>query len=238
LGVVTPGRIGELIKVYFLKDQGHSVFRSFFSVILDRIIDIFILLLLATLIFFFFLPEIGVYLVIFGAMLLIPIIFIFLLIDQRSYLHRVFGKLIKKLIPFDFNDYNRFDFNKFWQGIRNLKRGDTISFFVYLVAGWFFYFAARYFIALSMGLELSFVDVATISVLVAIVSILPISIAGLGTREITVIYLFGLFNINKETALLFSLLIFTIDLIITSLGLIPYLKESLLINRVKKYEFK
>jgi len=36
IGVITPGRVGELVKVYFLKNRGESGFRSFFSVLLDE----------------------------------------------------------------------------------------------------------------------------------------------------------------------------------------------------------
>lgn len=238
LGVVTPGRAGELIKVYFLEHKGYSVFRSFFSIILDRTIDILILLFLGLLISFFFLREIGIYIIFFGIILLFFIIFIFLIVDQKSCLHKFFGRLIKKIFPFDFNDYNHFTLSKFWQGIKGLKKKEIIYFFVYLIIGWFFYFFARYVVALSLGLDLSFINIVIISISVAIANILPISVAGLGTREVAVIYLFNLFGLNREIALLFSLLIFTIDLMVVSLGLIPYLKESFLINKVKQYEFK
>lgn len=234
IGIITPGRLGELIKVYFLKNKGHHVFRSFFSIILDRTIDILILLFFGLLIFFFFLKDIGIYIIFFGLILLLVIIFIFLLIDQRSYLHKITGQLIQKIFPVDFKDYSRFTFHKFWQGIKSLKKSQVIYFFIYLIIGWFLYFLAKYVIALSLGVDLSFINIAMISILVAIVTILPISIAGLGTREAAVIYLFGLFDLTMEAALLFSLLIFTVDILTISLGLIFYLRESSLINKTKK----
>ncbi len=67
VGFVTPGRIGEAIKVYFLKNKGHSAFHSLFSVILDRVVDIIILLFLGILVFVFFLRQIGLYVAIIGA---------------------------------------------------------------------------------------------------------------------------------------------------------------------------
>lgn len=234
LGAVTPGRLGELSKVYFLKNKGQSAFRSFFSVILDRTVDIFILLLLGFLIFLFFLKEIGVYMIFFGITFLLIIIFIFLLLDQRSFLYKIFSKLALKFFSIDLNNYDRFSLAKFRQGIKELKKKRLFSFFIYLIAGWFLYFLIKYLIALSLDLELSFISVAAISVLVAIVTALPISVAGLGTREAAVIYLFGLFNLNKETALSFSLLIFTVDILAVSFGLIPYFRESNLIDKIKQ----
>jgi len=238
IGIITPGRFGELIKVYFLKKRSYNIFRSFFSIILDRTIDILILLFFGLLIFFFFLKDIGIYIIPFGLILLLVIIFIFLLIDQRSYLHKLFGRFVQKILHVEFKNYSRFTFSKFWQGIKGLKKKDVIYFFIYLIVSWCLYFLVRYVIALSLGLDLSFINISIISILVAIVTILPISIAGLGTREAAVIYLFSLFGLSKEMALLFSLLILTIDILTISFGLIPYLKESALINKVKSYEFK
>jgi len=238
IGIITPGRFGELIKVYFLKNKGYNSFRSFFSVILDRIADILILLFFSLLIFFFFLKDLGIYIISIGFFLLLVIIFIFLLIDQRSYLNKLFSRLVRKIFLIDFKDYSHFTFSKFWKGIKSLRKKEVIYFFIYLVISWFIYFLARYAIALSLGLNLPFIDIVIISSSMALVAILPISIAGLGTREATAIYFFSLFNLNKETALLFSLLVFTIDILVVFFGLIPYLKENFPIKKGKSQILK
>src|SRR3989338_2398070 len=233
-GLATPGHFGELIKVYFLKNRGHNVFHSFFSLILDRIIDILTLLIFGFLIFLIFLKNIGVYVISLGLIFLFIIIFIFLILDQRTFLHKVFNKLFQRFLPVDFSDYSRFSFSKFFKGLKDLKKKEVFYFFAYLIIGWFFYFLSRYLVALSLGLDLSFMTITAISILVAIITALPISIAGLGTREAAVIYFFSLFGLNKEIAVLFSLLIFTVDILVISLGLIFYLRELSLINKVKQ----
>ncbi|MBU2473111.1 flippase-like domain-containing protein [Patescibacteria group bacterium] len=234
VGIITPGRFGELIKVYFLKNKGYNSFCSFFSVILDRIADVFVLLFFNVLIFVFFFKDVGIYVIPIGFFLLLVIVFIFLLMDQRSYFNKLFIRLIGKFFLIDFKDYNRFTFSKLWQGIKGLKKKEVIYFFIYLIISWFVYFSARYAIALSLGLNLSFIDITIISSSMALMSILPISIAGLGTREATAIYFFSLFSLSKESALLFSLLVFTTDILVVSFGLIPYLKENFSIKNIKK----
>lgn len=234
VGTVTPGRVGEVIKVYFLKNRGHSAFRSFFSVVFDRVSDILILIIFGFLVFWFFLKEIGLYVIFFGIITLLTLILIFLLINQKSYLNRVFSRLIQKIFLVDLTDYNKFTLTKLWQGLKNLNKKVIFLFSFYLIIGWLIYFLSRYFIALSLGLNLSFVDISVISIFISIVVNLPISIAGLGTREAAVIYLFGLFSLTKETALVFSLLVFIIDIIPVSFGLIPYLKENFSIKNIKK----
>ena len=234
VGVITPGRFGELIKVYFLKNKGYSAFRSFFSILVDRVIDVSTLLLFGFLIFLFFLKGIGIYILFISLGLVLFLVFIFLLIDSRSFLHKFFIKAVKKFFPIDFEEYNKFTISRLWQGIRNTKKGQFILFFTYLIISWLLYFAARYMIVLSLGVDLSFLEVSAISALMAIVTMLPISVAGIGTREAVAIYLFGLFSITKELALLFSLFVFATDLFILSFGLIPYLKELNLIKNIKK----
>lgn len=235
MGIITPGHIGEVIKVYFLKNKGHSAFRSLFSVILDRLIDIVVLLVLGFLVFVFFMRQIGVYIAIISVVLAMGVIFIFMLINPDSYLHKLFGAVIQKIIPIDFNNYNKFTFKKFWRGLKELHKKDIFLFLIYLAIGWLFYFYARYMISEALGLNLSLLNVVIVSVLSTIVSILPISVAGIGTREVTIIYVFSLFGINKEAAVLFSLFIFTINIASVAIGFIPYIRESALINKVKKY---
>ncbi len=232
--VITPGRFGELIKIYFLKNRGGSVFRSFFSILIDRLLDIFILLLFSFLVFLFFLKSVGIYMIFFTLILVVALVFIFLVINQNSFFHRIFGKLIQKIFPLDFSDYSHFTFKKLWEEIKGLKKKQVLYFFVYLAIGWLLYFSVKYTISLSLGLNLSFINLGIVSVLIILANTLPVSIAGLGTREAAIIYFFSLFGINKETALLFSLLVFSADMLIVCFGLIPYMKESALINKVKK----
>ncbi|MFH0852537.1 MAG: lysylphosphatidylglycerol synthase transmembrane domain-containing protein [bacterium] len=233
VGAVTPGRFGELIKIYFLKIRGRDLFRSFFSIILDRLSDIMILLGIGLLISFFFLEALGSYIILLGLALVLIIMVIILLLNQKSWLHRIFGRFIKKIFSVDFEEYDHFSFKKLWRGIIGLRKKDLIYFFVFLILSWFFYFLTGYVVSLSLGLSLSLVNIIIITSVITLVITLPISIAGLGTREVSVIYLFGLFGLSRETAVLYSLLIFMVDILTVSLGIIPYFKESALVNRVK-----
>lgn len=235
VGIITPGRLGELIKVYFLKSRGYSAFRSFLSVVLDRIFIMLVLLLCGAFIAFFFLPEVSWHVICFAVLLASGALAASLLMNKKSVLHRFFNIFLEKVFARNFDHYSRFTFAKLWRGVREMKKGRLVSFTVYTAAAWSFYFAARYMVVLAMDLDLSLVDMAAVSVAVSIVGTLPISVAGLGTREAAVIYLFGLFGLTKETALLFALFIFVIDLLAIALGVAPYLKEIALVNKAKEH---
>ena len=49
MGMVTPGRMGDLIKLIYLKDEGQNVPRSLLGVVLDRVFDLAALVAIALL---------------------------------------------------------------------------------------------------------------------------------------------------------------------------------------------
>ena len=73
--------------------------------------------------------------------------------------------------------------------------------FIYL-----FYFLQYYCLALSLGIEVSFLYLSAVTVIGALVSLIPISISGLGVREGVFIYYLVNIGIDKEAAFLISFL--------------------------------
>ena len=76
-----------------------------------------------------------------------------------------------------------------------------------------FWLAAR-----ALGLDPGFVALLWIHSAVELVQFLPISIAGLGARELTVIYLLGFFGVAEPAALGFSLALFALRLGLVAAG--------------------
>lgn len=70
----------------------------------------------------------------------------------------------------------------------------------------------------SLGLSVPLADLAWIFAVASVAQMLPVSVAGIGTREGAFIYLLGLQGVAAPTALAFSLLIFTTNLIMALLG--------------------
>jgi uncharacterized membrane protein YbhN (UPF0104 family) len=63
---------------------------------------------------------------------------------------------------------------------------------------------AAYCIARSIGIDVSLIATIAVIPIVTIVSALPISLAGWGVREFSVVTLLGLLGIEREAALLLS----------------------------------
>lgn len=89
-----------------------------------------------------------------------------------------------------------------------------LSFIIHI--SWFF---VNYLISLHLKMEVSFFDISMISCLVWIITVIPISISGIGVREISYIGLLGTYGVTPEQATALSLYIFSITIILAILGL-------------------
>ena len=77
---------------------------------------------------------------------------------------------------------------------------------------------AFYFLALSLKMNLTLIECSWLYVIIFLASILPISFAGLGVREGTILLSLSQLGISNSTSLSYSMLIFTNGIIIGLIG--------------------
>ena len=85
----------------------------------------------------------------------------------------------------------------------SLLRAGVITILAYAL-----FFTQCYLLALALRLSVGFVTVSYAVALGGLVTLLPVSISGLGTREATIIAYLGTTGVPAETAMSFSLLVF------------------------------
>jgi len=81
----------------------------------------------------------------------------------------------------------------------------------------------NYIISKSINIELSFFNLLVILPAITVLSLIPITLNGLGLREFAYIYFFNIININSEKALSLSLMFFIISVIASLIGGILFL---------------
>ncbi len=200
LGIITPGRIGEFIKVNYLKNQGYSLGKSFFTTLLDRIIDVAIMVFIALGGIFIVFPPIRPK--IFKILLLILFLltaFIYLVWKNKKRIHsqrknnlnNFWGLLINEMarIPSYIQKIN-------WKGKTEI--------FVITFLSWIIFYFQNLLFSEALGVDLSYFQIVVFVSIASLISLVPISISGLGTRDAALIYLFSLYGIDKEFAILFS----------------------------------
>ena len=74
------------------------------------------------------------------------------------------------------------------------------------ILSWIPPFIYGYLLALSIGIDTGVLFFVLIIPVLSLLDLLPISISGIGTRDVALIFLFGLKGISPEQAVAFSLL--------------------------------
>jgi uncharacterized protein (TIRG00374 family) len=87
--------------------------------------------------------------------------------------------------------------------------------------------------AKSLNINIPIVYLAISVTLAGIVSMLPISYLGLGTRDAILVAIFAQFNITKEVTIVFSTLILSTYIIMAGAGLIAWQINPLKLHKRK-----
>jgi uncharacterized protein (TIRG00374 family) len=231
MGIVTPGRLGELGKIIYLKKDNHSLEKSLTSVIIDRLADIFYLIVsgfIGLFFFFYFFKN----LIIAGIGVIIIGIILFIIIIKIKEVRAFLKRLIFFFIPTKHKQRIGKSFSEFIENIKLYKFKDYFEIFILTILSWVVSYVAAYFLAKSIGMtNVSFLYLTVSITIVSLVTLLPISISGLGTREAAFLVLFAPLGFTHEQIISFSLLIFITNFILVPvIGLLCWLITPLTTN--------
>ena len=205
VGLITPGRLGEFIKAIYLKEKnGIPIGEGFSSVLIDRLQDVlpFVVVGLLGLILspfgrLYFYPVIGV-------MLLFLLIWI--LLFKAEVWKKIVQGIVRGLVPRKYKDNVDVQFDSFFAGISKFGNFRIIMPIIATIASAALAFFQCYLIAISLSISISFVYLTFCVSVAGLVSLIPVSIYGLGTREATLIALFSRVGLSSESAVGFSLM--------------------------------
>ncbi len=225
LGNVTPGRVGDFAKVFYLKkDLGFSVSRGMASVLVDRVFDLYLLLVLGGLgILINPMPEDPAS----AKMVLAVKVFfaILVLITLLAFNKKIGGMLLKaafqRLMKQEHRDKTDRMYEEFHTGMAAFYKPAILVPVFLSVVSYGFFFWGCYMLAQSFGLG---INVFYLSFCVSIVNIVSLlTLLGMGTRETALVILFGLAHLTPDQAMTYSLLLLLIGVILFSvLGLVCF----------------
>jgi len=215
-GFVTPGKIGTITRMNYLKKKGAETGKGLSNFILDKILDICSLFAL-TIIFGFILykeiiPMKYLYLILIAFVLLVVLFFVFY---KREYSRFLLKVIYKKFIPNRFKEKSRALFNSFYEDIPPVS--SLMFYFIINFITWIVNYAIVYFVGLSLGINVSFAYFLIILPISTLIAQIPITIDGFGTREITLIGLFGILGISAIKVFSMSVLSILIVNVVPSL---------------------
>jgi len=185
IGIITPGRLGEMIKAGHENSSNDKV-NTLVRVISERGFDVGIFVFIAVLALFtgqFVVIESWILWLL--ALLSIGLIFISFMFLSSVKTLLFFQKLINK-IPGKLSSLKLFP--------KKYKKGIASLIFILSVLSNLSYFISCYFLSLSVGLEIDIIVLSGGVAIAGLLNMLPITVMGLGTREITFISLFTMYG--------------------------------------------
>ena len=202
IGLVTPGRLGEMAKGFFLKQDGKAdLSQSLPSVLLDRVLDLLFLVVVAAAALYFLdllpmTPWAAVSCLL--ALVLLP-----WWIIKGSAADKRIGVGIGNVL-------GRFD--RRWQDAWNVFRQSALDLvsprlfesLLWTTLSYIVYFAQIYMIGRMINLPLGAGALIMAVVIGILIGYVPITVAGLGTREAVLIVLFGHFGVSAPVTLSFA----------------------------------
>jgi hypothetical protein len=222
-GLVTPGRLGAATRATYFRDYKGGAGKGLSNFVIDKILDLSSLFFLAIGFGFLFYNKIKVistvYLYVFIAIFVLIICISFLLY-KKELSRRLLRGVYKYLIPEKLKEKARLSFESFYDNIPGA--GFLVLVFILNLFTWIINYAIIYFVGLSLGVTLKFTYYLAILPISTLVAQIPITINGLGTRELTMISLFAIFNVEAVKVFSMSLIALVIS------GIIPAIIAILL----------
>jgi uncharacterized protein (TIRG00374 family) len=209
LSAVTPGRIGDFVKIVLLTKKGCSIGKAIAANIFDRLFDIgFVLLAGYCGMWYFsenFASQLNVINIVFGASLVLLVVFML-----KGHLIK---KMAIKLVPARYRPVARQSWNEIVGGFLNNRVGRFLGIILWTAVFWLLQFYAIYLCSMSLSVGISFIYLSACAAVAAVLSLLPITVAGLGTRDAVFILLLGQMGIARQQSLALSVLVLVVFLV-------------------------
>ena len=206
IGLVTPGKLGELARMLYVKrDFNTSAGRALSALVLDRVFDLYALLVVGLFACFRFDIIAGlspVFLIFIAIVAVLPLVLLNPKLG-RWFTVKVLGKTATKLSQLSTDGANGFiGGTEELLSLRSLTAGVVLTVVAYVFVFWSGYLLTR-----SLSIDIGFLDAALVLGLANLLSLIPITVAGVGTRDAVFVFVFGVLGIVQAQALAFSALV-------------------------------
>jgi len=202
-GSITPGYLGQMIRIPYMKDETKEPLGKLFvnSTIETAVhgLSLYIMMLIGAFFVAEQYPEIF-----FGACVFVGtsvLIYAFFIKKERG--EKTFHFMIKLFIPKRFARHMGQFVDTFYNDFPRIR--DYILPFLLGIPAWVIIYSQIYILGLSLDIEVPYFLFLVLYPIANIIAFIPISAAGIGTREATLVFLFSLFGVAPEKAVVLSL---------------------------------
>ena len=210
VAIMVVATVGTLAKAVYLKRDGHGLLLPLLSIMAEKYYDYLLPLIFGAISVFLvwtkLSSDIGLVLfVLITCLAFIPARKACLLLSPRF-----FPKRLKKLL-----------LKKGWNLNEHLLKIHAIlnfKIYIYSIGAFGLYFLSIYFLTKGLNLELSFFQVVLIMTITSLITLIPISFLGIGTRDAGLLAVFAFFGHTPEQAVALSMALLLLRIAIVFMG--------------------
>lgn len=210
IGLFVPGKIGEFSLIYFLKKADISVGQGTAVSIIDKIITAITLSFLTVLTFFIFFTAAE-------TIRLILILFVIFMILLFFMVTKIGREIIKKYILRKYAEKFKGFSKTFFYYLKNKKIILFINFILTFVK-WILNSVIIAILFLAFDINVNFFYIILITATTTIVSLIPITISGLGVKESVAVFLFNQISVPAEVVVSVFLIFTILSYIVAALS--------------------
>lgn len=221
VGMLTPGRVGDVLRIEYLRhDKGTPYAEGLASVVMDRLCDLYVLAAFVGLAIVRFRSIFAgqlAYLtwITMGLTVLGPLLFLIPGLAERV-AARVYSRLVK-------GPGAETGFAVFLGALRGMIGRVMVAAIPLTVLGFFINFAQGWLLARALGMNIPVYDIGCLLAIASLLGLLPISVSGLGVRELLYSLVFPLLGYTAANGVGFGLLVFAVlYLFVVLLGFIGW----------------
>ena len=210
VAIMVVATVGTFAKAVYLKRDGHGLLVPLLSILAEKYYDYLLPLIFGGISVFLVWnkldSDIGLTLfIVLSCLAFIPARKVCLLLSPRFFPGRLKKLLLKK--GWNLNEHL-------------LKIHDVLDFKIYIYSFLAFglYFISIYFLTKGLNLELSFFQVVLIMTITSLISLIPISFLGIGTRDAGLLAVFSFFGHTPEQAVALSMALLLLRIAIVFMG--------------------
>lgn len=201
-GIITPGRLGEAIKIFYLKSHAVSAGKAALGVLIDRGMDLFFLTVLSVAGIMVILNYFSY--TIFAMIILCMIFLLIITYWNKSIIANKIIKFLLFVIPNKYKDKVDLFMNEAKMDLLLFSWPKWIIITILTVLAWTCNIIPLYILGKGLEIMVHPSMLITAIFLSFSISMLPISFNGVGTRDAFLILYLGKAGITEEKAILFS----------------------------------
>lgn len=189
IGLLAPGKIGDFSLVYFLKKENIPLGRGIVIPLIDKLVTIIVLSILSIVGFFVFFTGMDAL----KLMVLLLIGFLVIVFFITDLGRTLIKKYILRKYSIKFKGFSK----TFFYFLKKKKRILFLNFLLTITR--VIITSMIYFVLfISLGQKINLIYIILINAIGTIIALIPITISGLGIREVTAVFLYNQIGVLNE----------------------------------------